>query len=107
MGKPKVLFWVGNRKRDLLATDGDGNLVKSDTTDEILEIVHKYVYSDQPAEKAYPKIRNGAMFITEEGKLDVEDVKAQVKWYQERGYVSDSANPDDFIDTSFIAPLGQ
>ncbi|WP_249741946.1 ABC transporter substrate-binding protein [Thalassospira tepidiphila] len=98
---------VADYRAALLATDGDGNLVKSDTTDEILEIVHKYVYSDQPAEKAYPKIRNGAMFITEEGKLDVEDVKAQVKWYQERGYVSDSANPDDFIDTSFIAPLGQ
>jgi NitT/TauT family transport system substrate-binding protein len=90
-----------------LATDADGKLIESDTTNEILEIVHKYVYAEDPAEKAYPKIRNGAMFITEEGKLDVEDVKAQVKWYQDRGFVDASANPDEFIDTSFIAPLGQ
>ncbi|WP_288350867.1 ABC transporter substrate-binding protein [uncultured Thalassospira sp.] len=98
---------VADYRAGLLATDADGKLIESDTTNEILEIVHKYVYADDPAEKAYPKIRNGAMFITEEGKLDVEDVKAQVKWYQERGYVSESADPDTFIDTSFITPLGQ
>ena len=48
---------VADYRAALLATDGNGKLVTSDTTAEILAIVHKYVYSDQPAEKAYPKIK--------------------------------------------------
>tara|TARA_R110001583_G_scaffold195168_1_gene370067 strand:+ start:13423 stop:14556 length:1134 start_codon:yes stop_codon:yes gene_type:complete len=96
---------VADYRAALLATDDNGKLVKSDTTDEILKIVHKYVYAEDPEEKAFPKIRNGAMFITKDARLDVADVKKQVKWYQDRGYVSKDANPDDFIDTSFIPPL--
>ncbi|RCK34231.1 ABC transporter substrate-binding protein [Thalassospira xiamenensis] len=96
---------VADYRAALLATDADGKLTESDTTQEILEIVHKYVYANDPADKAYPKIRNGAMFITEEARLDVADVKAQVKWYQDRGFVSADADPAKFIDTSFIPAL--
>jgi NitT/TauT family transport system substrate-binding protein len=96
---------VADYRAALLATDGDGKLVKSATTDEILKIVHKYVYADQPEAKAYPKIRNGAMFITKDARLDVQDVKKQIKWYQNQGFVSSDADPDKIIDTSFIPPL--
>ncbi|OKH90201.1 ABC transporter substrate-binding protein [Thalassospira sp. TSL5-1] len=96
---------VADYRAALLAKDANGKLVKSDSTDEILKIVHKYVYAEDPEEKAFPKIRNGAMFITKDARLDVADVKKQVKWYQDHGYVSKDAAPDTFIDTSFIPPL--
>ncbi|HET8727648.1 MAG TPA: ABC transporter substrate-binding protein, partial [Alphaproteobacteria bacterium] len=46
--------------------------------DEIVRLIHNYVYSDQPADEAYPKIVNGAMYIEAEAKLDVADVYDQV-----------------------------
>ena len=73
--------------------------------DAIVTIIHKYVYKDQEAAKAHPKIRNGAMYIEAEGRLDVADVYKQVEWYREKGLVDASVNADDFVDNSFIKPL--
>src|SRR5699024_4352444 len=69
---------------------------------KVVAMIHKYVYSDQPAAKADPKIRNGAMFITKGAALDADDVRAQVHWYQQLGLVNKSADPDQFIDTQFV-----
>src|SRR5699024_773449 len=70
--------------------------------DDVVAMLHKYVYSDQPEDEAYPKIRNGAMFITEGAALNADDVRAQVRWYQERDLVDAAADPDDFINTDFV-----
>ncbi len=37
MGKPKVLFWVGNRKRDLLATDEDVKRLEAEASLSIVQ----------------------------------------------------------------------
>src|SRR5699024_8006693 len=65
-------------------------------------MIHKYVYRDQPAAEADPKIRNGAMFITKQAALDAQDVREQVQWYKDQGLVDESANPDTFINTNFV-----
>src|SRR5699024_8788496 len=70
--------------------------------DKVVPMIHEYVYSDQPAEQAEPKIRNGAMFITKNAALDAKDVRAQVRWYQEQGLVDDAAEPSQFINTDFV-----
>lgn len=72
---------------------------------KVVDMIHTYVYSDQPAETANPKIRSGAMFITKDAALDADDVRAQVRWYQNLGLVGKSADPDQFIDTQFVATV--
>lgn len=71
--------------------------------DKVVAMIHKYVYRDQPAAEANPKIRNGAMFITKGAALDAQDVREQVQWYKEQGLVDQSADPDQFINTDFVA----
>ncbi len=73
--------------------------------EEILGLIHKYVYRDQPASKALGKIHSGAMYIEKDGRLDVADVYRQISWYQKRGLVDATADPSMIIDTSFIVPL--
>lgn len=73
--------------------------------DEILNLIHKYVYKDQAAEKALPKIKTGAMYIEKDGRLDVADVYKQIAWYQEQGLVDKDADPSKIVDNSFIKPL--
>src|SRR5699024_4957049 len=72
---------------------------------KVVAMIHKYVYSDQPAAEADPKIRNGAMFITKDAALDADDVRAQVQWYQAHGLVGKAADPDTFINTDFVATI--
>ena len=79
----------------------DGN----ENQDEIVSLIHKYVYKDQPAAKAHSKIKNGAMYIEKDGRLDAADVYKQVAWYKERGLVDKSADPATFVDNSYIEPL--
>lgn len=73
--------------------------------DAIVELLHKYVYADQPAEQAFGKIRNGAMYIEADGRLDVADVYKQIGWYQNLGLVDKAADPAKIVDNSFIEPL--
>lgn len=72
---------------------------------EIVTVIHKYVYKDQPAEKAHPKIRNGAMYIEKDGQLDVADVYKQVAWHKSQGLVDKAVDPATIVDNSFIKPL--
>ncbi|MCP4687283.1 MAG: ABC transporter substrate-binding protein [Desulfobacterales bacterium] len=77
----------------------------AENQDEIVTLIHKYVYKDQPAAKAHSKIKNGAMYIEKEARLDAADVYKQVAWYKERGLVDKSADPAAFVDNTFIPPL--
>ncbi|HLQ85691.1 MAG TPA: ABC transporter substrate-binding protein [Salinisphaeraceae bacterium] len=80
--------------------DGD-----TDMRAEVVAIIHNYVYQDQPAAEAEPKIRNGAMYITEDAALNAADVREQVRWYQARGLVNAAADPDAFINADFVATI--
>ena len=73
--------------------------------DQIVALIHKYVYKDQEAAKAHPKIRNGAMYIEADGRLDVADVYKQVEWYKARGLVDAGTDAATIVDNSFIEPL--
>ena len=72
---------------------------------EAISLIHKYVYADEDIAKAGPKIRDGALFIAGEGKLDGKDVAVQVNWYKEQGLVEKDVEAANFLDFSFIAPL--
>ena len=72
---------------------------------EILTLIHKYVYKDQNPAKALGKIKNGAMYIEKDGRLDVADVYRQIAWHKKQGLVNKTADPASIIDNSFIEPL--
>lgn len=87
------------------AADFNAALVDKTAGDEAAEdmvkLVHKYVYADRPYEKAAPSIRNGAMRISENAALNVDSVKDQLAWFKSEKLVKDSITFDTLVDTSY------
>ncbi len=70
--------------------------------EEMVKLVHKYVYTSRPYEKAAPSIRNGAMRINKNAKLNVTNVKDQLDWFKSEGLVSNDITMDMLVDASFV-----
>ena len=68
----------------------------------LTQILHKYVYTDRPYEKAAPSIQNGAMFLNEGSALNKTDVAAQMKWFVDSGLVDSDLTVDQLVDSSFV-----
>ena len=74
-----------------------------DAAEAMVKLVHKYVYTDRPYEKAAPSIRNGAMRISEGAALNLGSVKDQLDWFISEKLVKDSITMDTLVDTSYVA----
>ncbi|MEE9333744.1 MAG: ABC transporter substrate-binding protein [Granulosicoccaceae bacterium] len=89
------------------ADDFNAALVDKTAGDEAAEamvkLVHKYVYTDRPYEKAAPSIRNGAMRISKDAALNMASVKDQLDWFQSEKLVKDSITMDTLVDSSYAA----
>lgn len=70
--------------------------------DEMVDLIHKYVYTDRPREKAAPSIINGTMRLNEGSKLNVASVADQLNWFQSEGLVKDSITLETLVDTSYV-----
>ena len=70
--------------------------------EDMVKLIHKYVYVDRPYEKAAPSIRNGAMRINQNAKLNLTNVKDQLGWFQAEGLVSKDITIDMLVDSSFV-----
>lgn len=68
----------------------------------IVAMVHKYVYSDQPIEKADPRIRAGAMRISPNAKLNLKSIEDQLAWFKSEKMVDATASMDNLVDTGFV-----
>jgi NitT/TauT family transport system substrate-binding protein len=73
-----------------------------DKTGAIVEMIHKYVYSSQPLDKADPLIRAGAMRINPKARLNLESVKDQLDWFLAEHMVPPRVTMATFVDTSFV-----
>ena len=71
-------------------------------TAEIVAMIHAYVYSDQPLDKADPRIRAGAMRINANAALDVGSVEDQLEWFKSEKLAPESASMEALVDTSFV-----
>lgn len=71
-------------------------------TSEAVAMVHKYVYSDLPLEKADPAIRAGAMRINAKAKLNIGNVKDQVEWFKEQNMVPAGADVGRLVDARLV-----
>jgi len=70
--------------------------------EEMVKLIHKYVYASRPYAKAAPSIRNGAMRLSPGAKLNLDSVKAQLAWFQAEGLIKDTVTIDKLVDTSFV-----
>jgi NitT/TauT family transport system substrate-binding protein len=70
--------------------------------EEMVELIHKYVYVDRPYEKAAPSIRNGAMRINRGAKLDLASVQDQLEWFQSEKLVPQTVTIDTLVDGRFV-----
>ena len=71
-------------------------------TDAVVDMIHQYVYSDQPIDKAGPRIKAGAMLVSPNGELNLASVKDQLEWFQSEGMVSKDLDMKHLVDTSFV-----
>jgi len=71
-------------------------------TDAVVAMVHRYVYNDQPLEKAAPRIKAGAMLVSPNGRLNLKNVQDQIQWFQSEGMVSKDLSLPKVVDTSFV-----
>jgi len=71
--------------------------------EDMVKLIHKYVYASRPYEKAAPSIRNGAMRINSGAKLNLTNVKDQLQWFQSEGLVSGDMTIEALVDTSFVS----
>lgn len=69
---------------------------------EMVDLIHKYVYSDRPREKAAPSIINGTMRINEGARLNTASVQDQLSWFQSEGLIDADINLDTFVDSSYV-----
>lgn len=74
--------------------------------DEMVDLIHKYVYADRPRDKAAPSIINGTMRLNEGAALNVASVRDQLEWFQSEGLVDAGITLDTLLDTSYVATTG-
>ena len=80
----------------------DKTMGKDDTA-TIVELIHKYVYTSQPIDKADPQIRAGAMRIAEKAWLNLASVKDQLDWFTGEKMVPAGVTMAKLVDTSFVS----
>lgn len=70
-------------------------------TEAMVKLIHKYVYTDRPYEKAAPGIKAGAVYMNEGAALNVGDVKRQLEWFKAQGLVKTNKGYQDLIATGY------
>lgn len=73
-----------------------------DGINEMVDLIHKYVYTSRERAKAAPSIINGTMRINEGSRLNIASVQDQLNWFQSEGLVDNDITLDTFVDTSFV-----
>jgi NitT/TauT family transport system substrate-binding protein len=74
--------------------------------DDMVDLIHKYVYTDRPREKAAPSIINGTMRINNDAALNVASIQDQLSWFQAEGLVDKSITLDTLVDQSYVEIIG-
>ena len=70
--------------------------------DDMVRLIHKYVYTSRPYEKARGSILNGAMRINADAALNASSVQEQLDWFQAEKLVKDSITLDTLVDKSYV-----
>lgn len=79
----------------------DKTMSEEDTA-AIVEMIHEFVYNDQPLDKADPRIRAGAMRINAGAALNLASVEDQLEWFKSENLVPQGVTMDTLVDPSFV-----
>ena len=79
----------------------DKTMSEEDTA-AIVAMVHKYVYCDQPIDKADPRIRAGAMRINANARMNMASINDQLEWFKSEKLVPEDSSMENLVDTSFV-----
>jgi len=79
---------------------------KTADQDEMVDLIHKYVYTDRPREKAAPSIINGTMRLNKGAALNVASLQDQLSWFQSEGLVDESITIEQLVDPSYVEMIG-
>jgi NitT/TauT family transport system substrate-binding protein len=74
--------------------------------DAMVDLIHQYVYTDRPREKAAPSIINGTMRLNKGAALNIASIQDQLSWFQSEGLVDADITLDQVVDQSFVDILG-
>lgn len=72
-----------------------------EATEDMTKLIHKYVYTDRPYEKAAGPIKAGSMRLQPNGKLNLASVQHQLDWFKSEKLVSDAITIDMLVDKSY------
>lgn len=73
--------------------------------EDMVKLVHKYVYTDRPYEKAAPSIINGAMRINKGAAMNAASLTDQLDWFKAEKLVKDSIGFDTLVDSSYVSTI--
>lgn len=79
---------------------------KTADQDEMVDLIHKYVYTDRPREKAAPSIINGTMRLSKGAALNVGSLQDQLSWFQSEGLVDETITLEQLVDPSYVETVG-
>ncbi|MCA0873118.1 ABC transporter substrate-binding protein [Seohaeicola saemankumensis] len=72
-----------------------------EAAEEMVKLIHKYVYTDREYAKAAPSIRNGAMRINKDAALNMGSVNDQLSWFKSEGLIKDTITTEMLVDPSY------
>ena len=74
--------------------------------DEMVDLIHRYVYTDRPREKAAPSIINGTMRLNAGAALNMASIADQLAWFQGEGLVDEGITLETLVDSSYVETIG-
>ncbi len=74
--------------------------------DDMVDLIHKYVYTDRPREKAAPSIIDGTMRLNEGAALNMASLRHQLEWFQSEGLVDAGVTLDTLVEPSYVRTIG-
>ncbi|MEP1933122.1 MAG: ABC transporter substrate-binding protein [Roseibium sp.] len=72
---------------------------------EMVDLIHKYVYTDRPREKASPSIINGTMRLNKGAALNIASLQDQLSWFQSEDLVDKDITIETLVDQSYVEIL--
>ena len=99
-GKIRIVGWVRDYAPDYQVTTVFTSAKSA--AEATVRLIHKYVYTSRPFEKAAPSIRNGAMRLNKGARLNLSSIKAQLDWFKAAGLVKGDIGIDKLVDGSYV-----
>jgi len=89
---------------DFNAAMVDGSL-GDEGRDEMVSLIHNYVYTDRELEAAAPPIINGSMRLTPGAALNISSLQDQFEWFKSEDLIDQDIAFETVVDTSYVATV--